>query len=136
MPAQITFKPDALTTHLDGLDYDEVERLLAATADLVNAAEQLLGAVPDYANPVVIHRQHLAELQAARDAFLEVAEPSIEVREVPGTEPQMTDKAALSTDSAPAEEPPRRPAGGALERAGYEDGDLVDAFRQNPGGQA
>lgn len=129
--AKITLKPLA-----PGVELDDLEPVLEAAAALLDSVAELLGSIPPHANPVVIHRRHLAELQAASDAFASIADPLLEVREVPATEAQMTDKAALSPDRTPVQEPPRRPAGGALERAGYQDGDLVDAFRKNPGGQA
>lgn len=106
---------------------DELKPILAAAADLVDAAAQLLGVIPPAANPVVIARQHLAELQAASDAFVEVAEGILEVRD-------------LSGDTAePRPEPVvDRSAGGALARAGYQDGDLNRTLieQTQPGRQA
>lgn len=139
MPARIALKPEA-TADRHASDF---EPHLAAAVDLVDAAAQLLGMIPPAANPIVISRQHLAQLQAASDAFVDVAEDVLEVRV---DEPDVTAAQRLGVeapvDGTPAElilPPVDRSAGGALGRAGYQPGDLDTALYEqatNPAQQA
>lgn len=134
MPAQITLKPSAL----EDLDAD-ARRLLVAAADLGNAAEQLLGMVPPEVNPVVIVRQHLAELQAARDAFLDAAGDVLEVREVEHPRAEAPPADDVEGEEGLVERVADRSPAGALSRAGYEGGDLDRALVEqamDPGAQA
>lgn len=114
--ASIALKPAAL----DDLDAD-ARRLLESSVDLANAVEQLLAPIPPEVNPVVVTRDLLAGVQAARDAFLDAAEDVLEVRELPAPAPPPQ---TASVD---------RSAGGALGRAGYEEGDLDRVLSTPPG---
>lgn len=60
--------------------------VLDGTVGLLNTVDELVAFVPPAVNPVVIYREHLAALQAARDAIVAEAEDlivGVQVEEAP-----------------------------------------------------
>lgn len=57
---------------VDG-DLELVESVIVAAVELANAAAGAIDLAPADLDPIVLRRYHLAELAAARDAFIEAA---------------------------------------------------------------
>jgi hypothetical protein len=73
-PAKLALDHDALIAALGGADADDpIVATLAAAVELANTAGDLAAFAPGDLDPVVLRRYRLAELTAARDAFIDAA---------------------------------------------------------------